>query len=81
MLIPPSSPTETLYPTLDFYRVVGLNDDDPNNLVVEVETPIKQQPPVATNPLGRYDGVAIVFDNLFEVFDRGTITPIRTTTK
>jgi prepilin-type N-terminal cleavage/methylation domain-containing protein len=77
--VPPANPlVDTPYPTLDFYRVVGVNDDIPDTLVVEVENPIKQQNPNLGNT---YTGVAVVFDNLFEVFERGTITPLRTTTK
>ena len=54
MLIPPTPNTlERPYPTLDFYRVVGVNDDNPNTLIVELETPIKTQTPLALQPPGR----------------------------
>jgi hypothetical protein len=80
--IPPTpQTTEVAYPAMDFYRVVGVNDDLPDTLVLEVETPIKRQSPTAMGAGGNYNGAVVVFDNLFEVFDRGTITPLATTTK
>lgn len=56
-------------PTLDFYRVVGVNDDTPGSLIVEIETSIKEE-----GGPGNYTGYAIVFDNLLEVFDRGLVS-------
>lgn len=61
----------TLYPCMDFYRVVAINDDIPDTLVIETEAPIK-----AYSSMGAfYQGFVIVFDNLIEVFDRGTVAP------
>ena len=56
-------------PTLDFYRVVGVNDETPGMLLVEIETSIKVE-----GPANSYSGYAIVFDNLLEVFDRGLVS-------
>lgn len=56
-------------PTLDFYRVVGINSDTPDTLYVEIETPIKSE-----GGAFAYTGSAIVFDNLMEVFDRGVVS-------
>jgi len=68
----PANPTDIPYPTLDFYRVVGVDDSNANALVLELETAVKQQNTV----LGQtYTGSAIVFDNLIEVFDRGVVSP------
>jgi len=61
----------TPYPTLDFYRITGVNTDNPNAVVVEIETPIKVAGPSQN---GSYTGAAVVFDNLVEVFDRGTVS-------
>jgi hypothetical protein len=58
--------------------VVAVNDDTPDQLALELESPIKQQTPLLGNT---YSGSVIVFDNLFEVFDRGLITPISVTHK
>jgi hypothetical protein len=78
---PPGSQTEVAYPTLDFYRVVAVNDDSmgtTGQILVEVESPIKQQPPAAG---AAYTGAAIVFDNLFEVYERGVASPLGSTTR
>lgn len=56
-------------PTLDFYRVTGINNDTPDTLYVETETPIKSE-----GGAFAYNGSAIVFDNLLEVFDRGVVS-------
>lgn len=65
-------------PTFDFYRVVATNEVSPTVLLVELESPIKnytrsatQQPPATNTPLQ-----AVVFENLFEVYDRGTVSAI-----
>jgi hypothetical protein len=64
--------TSSTYPSLDFYRVVAVNDDIPDTLVIETEAPIKTY---ASMGFAGYQGSAIVFDNLIEVFDRGTVSP------
>jgi len=61
---------------LDFYRVASVNDDTPDMLGVEFESPMKSYQVVPGSP-----AFVIVFDNLFEVFDRGLITPISVTHK
>ena len=60
-------------PTFDFYRVVSINDDNPNAIAVELETPFRRYD-AAPQPAGTLTGVAVVFDNLFEVYDRGTVS-------
>lgn len=70
---PPANTPVIPYPTLDFYRITGINTDNPNVVVVELETPIKVAGPVAPNAPG-YVGAAIVMDNLVEVFERGTVS-------
>lgn len=68
----PPTPLATPYPTLDFYRIAGLNTDNPNFVIVELEEEIKVAGP--TDQAGNYTGVALVFENLVEVFNRGTVT-------
>src|SRR5262245_101880 len=68
---PPAVPVQVAYPTLDFYRITAVNDDNPNSLLVELESPVRQYGQV---PVGGYTGVAIVFENLMEVFDRGVVS-------
>jgi prepilin-type N-terminal cleavage/methylation domain-containing protein len=59
----------TPYPTLDLYRVTGINTDTPGAAILDLETPVK-----TNGPAGNYSGTAVVFDNLVEVFDRGTVS-------
>lgn len=61
-------PANSSYPTFDFYRVVSVNDDS-GNYYVELETPVKQ--PSGVIPIRQ---MAVVFDNLFEVYDRGVVS-------
>jgi len=60
-----------------------VNDDIADTLAIEVETPTRLLHNPVNNPgvAIPYAGAVVVFDNLFEVFDRGTITPIASTTK
>jgi hypothetical protein len=67
----PTNPTWVPYFSLDFYRISGINNDNPNAMLLDVETPIKTLGP-ATG--GNYAGFIVVFDNLVEVFDRGTVS-------
>jgi hypothetical protein len=75
------------YPSLDFYRVTGTTEDPatPGFLLVDIETaarvydvnplPAPRLPEWTPNgPTGQptLNGRVIVFDNLVEVFDRGT---------
>jgi len=75
----------TTYPGMEFYRVVGVteNASNPDQLIVETETPIKTYQTVLQQQNGNTvaNGAAVVFDNLLEVFDRGTVTPYATNTK
>ena len=64
----PPTPLVRPYPAFDFYRIVGMNEV-PNGVVVELEEPIKA---IGVGPA--YSGSAVVFDNLVEVFDRGTLS-------
>jgi len=70
-------PAGTTYPSIEFYRVAGINDETPNVLGVETESAIKAEGPPP--PIGLYGGpgqpvVAVVFENLTEVFERGLVT-------
>jgi Prokaryotic N-terminal methylation motif len=70
-------PAGTTYPSIEFYRVAAVNDETPNVLTVETESPVKSEGPLP--PLGQYGGpgqpvVAVVFENLLEVFERGVLT-------
>jgi hypothetical protein len=56
------------YPTLDFYRVVGMNTDTPGAAILELETALKNVGVTQGTPS------AVVFENLVEVFDRGTVS-------
>jgi hypothetical protein len=69
-------PTTTMYPTLDFYRVAGVNDDAADPLLVELESPIRSEgdPLPPAPPPANYLGTVVVFENLIEVFDRGMVS-------
>jgi hypothetical protein len=58
------------YPVLDFYRVVGVSDEVPDQLSVEIEAPIKSY--VGATYTNR---AVVVFENLVEVFERGSVSP------
>jgi hypothetical protein len=59
--------TMTPIPQGYFYRVVDVNDDTPNRLRLELQTPVR----AAGNP----QRVFAVLDNVTEVFEKGTIDP------
>ncbi len=55
----------------DFYRVVGFANASGGQYVLSVSPPIRSH---AGNTA--YSGTAVILDNVVEVFDRGTITPL-----
>jgi prepilin-type N-terminal cleavage/methylation domain-containing protein len=74
-------PGGTPYSIFDFYRISGINDDNPNVLVVEFEEPLRTyetgtlpQPAAYEPGPTRLNGYIVVFDNLYEVFDRGVVS-------
>jgi hypothetical protein len=71
---PMAPPTTTAYPTLDFYRVAGVNDDTAGQITVELDTAVRAEgPPPPLGPVN-YTGTLIVFENLLEVFERGMLS-------
>jgi len=76
------------YPAFDFYRISAVTEIDDNTLNIELEQPLRtydlgtplgaglpgwQQ--TSANPVnGNLNGFVVFFDNLFEVFDRGTVS-------
>jgi hypothetical protein len=55
-----------------FYRVVNVNDDTPNQLIVELQTPTQPLAPLPTTAAG-VQRLFVVMDNVVEVFDKGQI--------
>ena len=56
-------------PSMEFYRIAGINEDIPDTMLLETERPIKVQ------GFGlQVTGTMVVFDNLLEVYDRGVCT-------
>jgi hypothetical protein len=72
---PEGGPPAVTYPVLDFYRVVGVNDEVPGQLSIEVEAPIKSYGSVNNQNYVNGNGAVVVFENLFEVFERGSVSP------
>lgn len=71
------------YTSLDFYRIAAVTDIDDNTLSLELEQPLRSYDvatlpnwkPTSANPVyGDLSGLVVVFDNLFEVFERGTVS-------
>jgi hypothetical protein len=79
---PPQVPAGVQYPTLDFYRVSAVTEDPGNGgqIILEFEQPLRSYDVTTlTGYQGpanghRLDGTVIFFDNLVEVFDRGTMS-------
>lgn len=75
---PPTNAPQAFVPymTFDFYRVSGINSDIAGFLALELESPIKPALPgtYAIDQTYGPSGIAVVFDNLVEVFDRGTVS-------
>jgi prepilin-type N-terminal cleavage/methylation domain-containing protein len=71
----PNGPPNGAYPTFDFYRVISVNDETPNRLVVELESPMNRYG-MGTPTAPTFTGTAVVFDNLFEVYDRGSVSAV-----
>jgi hypothetical protein len=79
----PAAPNGTgvQYPAFDFYRIAAVTDNG-GTLDVELEQPLRTYdlgtPPGTALPgwqaNGNLNGSVIFFDNLFEVFDRGTVS-------
>ncbi len=80
----PNAPTPAIIPTLDFYRVTGVNDDTNGQLVLELESAVKNYQAVGPGPTATLlgwngadlSGTVVFFDNLTEVFDRGTVSAV-----
>lgn len=82
--------TGVAYPAFDFYRIAAVTDINDTTLSIEVEQPLRTYDvttmpynaggplgwqPKSANPVnGDLYGVVVFFDNLFEVFDRGTVS-------
>lgn len=82
----PPNGTGVPYPSFDFYRIAAVTDIDDTTMSIEVEQPLRTYD-VATLPgwtqtsaagavpvNGNLNGFVVFFDNLFEVFDRGTVS-------
>jgi hypothetical protein len=78
--LPPPQGTGVAYPAFDFYRISAVEVVDDNTVVVELEQPLRSYDPATFAP-GTYNpangallGQVVVFDSLFEVFDRGVVS-------
>lgn len=80
---PPGTPGYGVpYMSFDFYRIAAVTDLNDTQMSLEVEQPLRTyetNPNPQLNPLvnwnnGRLTGVVVFFDNLFEVFERGTVS-------
>jgi hypothetical protein len=77
----PPNGTGVQYPAFDFYRIAAVTDNG-GTLDVELEQPLRTYDlgtPLGTalpgwQANGNLNGSVIFFDNLFEVFDRGTVS-------
>lgn len=81
--VPPGSGASAVpYASLDFYRLAAVQDIDDNTMSLEFEQPLRSYPSatlagfVPANPPNPsvLNGYVVVFDNLFEVFDRGIVS-------
>jgi prepilin-type N-terminal cleavage/methylation domain-containing protein len=74
------------YPAFDFYRIAAVTEINDTTLSIEVEQPLRtydigtlpgwqQTSAAGAMPVnGNLNGFVVFFDNLFEVFDRGTVS-------
>jgi hypothetical protein len=68
------------YPAFDFYRIAAVDEVDANTVIIELEMPLRSYdvntllPANYTPANGMLLGNVVVFDTLFEVFDRGVVS-------
>jgi hypothetical protein len=74
----PPNGTGVPYPAFDFYRIAAVTDIDDVTINLEFEQPLRTYDTTTltqwTAANGNLTGSLVIFDNLFEVFDRGTVS-------
>src|SRR5262249_21138728 len=77
---PPAPAAGIQYPAVAFYRIAAVQEVDDNTLTLELEQPLRTYdtntflPTNYAPATGTLTGFVVVFDNLFEVFDRGLVS-------
>jgi hypothetical protein len=65
------------YQCFDFYRIASVTDLSDTTLGIEIEQPLRTYDAstlTQLTPTGDLNGAVVFFDDLFEVFDRGTVS-------
>jgi hypothetical protein len=73
----PPNGTGVPYPSFDFYRIAAVTDIDDVTINLEFEQPLRTYDTTLMQwnaGTGNLTGSLVIFDNLFEVFDRGTVS-------
>ena len=76
----PPLPVGVQYPAFDFYRIAAVEEVDVNTMTVELELPLRTYDVTTFVPgnyipgTGTVIGNIVIFDTLFEVFDRGLVS-------